>query len=327
MSWKDEFYRLYTSTEENSECAAFDLKWQNLPEKLFRYRPLGSTERLKRLQDEINTGFLFACPITNQNDPFEGFARLKINTTWRKLLNIETFKSICRDHFKDYLKSIPSEKIFNSEDWFEKLLQFLAKQEGESVDELITLFVVSLEKELGIYFAIEMHTKIRQFINCISFSEKHDNLPMWNHYANEYRGVCLEYSTNKITDDAIFQRLFPVVYVSEFPAFEYFDFTKWHERCDCICTHKLLDWGYEQEWRFLTNINYLLNQKSLMKMDTIPKSNEGCYVEFIKPSKIYLGSNIEEKDEQIIIHLAQVLSIPVSKMNCSSRGLEWVKLL
>lgn len=67
--WKDKFLELYTT---NDFKAAFNLKKEHFPSKLYRYRPA-----LKHTLDEIATGEIYLAPHKELNDPFEGVSIMK----------------------------------------------------------------------------------------------------------------------------------------------------------------------------------------------------------------------------------------------------------
>ena len=46
---------------------------------------------------------------------------------------------------------------------------------------------------------------------CKSFTENKNDLLMWSHYADEYRGMCVEYDLSKLSENILYH-LFPVIY-------------------------------------------------------------------------------------------------------------------
>ncbi len=73
---------------------------------------------------------------------------------------------------------------------------------------------------------------------------------MWSHYADCYRGFCLEFNT----ECDPFDKLQPVEYVSEFPRISTLDIGLNKQHGDVVkklfCT-KSDDWSYEEEWRVI----------------------------------------------------------------------------
>lgn len=121
------------------------------------------------------------------------------------------------------------------------------------------------------------------------FSEKFDNLLMWSHYSNAHKGVCIGFDLKKlyVSIKKFRPALIKVKYTNEFLRTDYFTNTKeaignWYRiKSDC--------WSYEKEIRIvLTNL----------KLD----STKQIYIPIDKESisAIYLGSNVESKDENQI---------------------------
>lgn len=85
-----------------------------------------------------------------------------------------------------------------------------------------------------------------QEISVFCLSECNDNLLMWSHYADDHKGVCIEYSP--INSVLFGCSLTPVSYQEKYPEFSI------SEEPDLEWTAKYLstkskDWKYEREWR------------------------------------------------------------------------------
>lgn len=81
------------------------------------------------------------------------------------------------------------------------------------------------------------------------FTTKNDNLLMWAHYADSYRGVCLEFDTAELVD-SLDQLLLPVRYETSYPVADFlFDMKE-------VAMQQLLTkakvWEYEDEYRFIS---------------------------------------------------------------------------
>ena len=84
---------------------------------------------------------------------------------------------------------------------------------------------------------------VRAFNNKITcFSECNDSLLMWAHYANNLKGVCLCFDTEK--DPFLFSKAQKV---------NYSKYRTNIENLGCYFT-KALDWNYEQEWRIVVDM-------------------------------------------------------------------------
>ena len=149
------------------------------------------------------------------------------------------------------------------------------------------------------------------------FTESYKNLPMWNHYADEHRGVCLEFDTSKLqTPEA--NNLFPTIYVENLldavkfvrdfidngrPPFEMTLYT---------CIQKLHHWDYENEWRYICS--------------AAPEctSHSGIEVSFIRPSKVILGINTAPDIEAELLRVISEskLEINMTRMQITRYGLK-----
>ena len=165
--------------------------------------------------------------------------------------------------------------------------------------------------------------KITGRIAC--FNEGYQNMPMWYHYADKYKGICLEYEVDKIPPKLL-GFLKPVIYVDVLP-----DGIKWlrdSKGNDCGCGidsleefyySKLKDWKYEKEWRIVlpTGVFYISQEQ-------IPEGNlySGELISFIKPSKVILGFEISKENEEEIKKYCADASVDVVKIKATQYGLK-----
>ncbi|WP_111891558.1 DUF2971 domain-containing protein [Acinetobacter sp. MB5] len=140
----------------------------------------------------------------------------------------------------------------------------------------------------------------------VCLTEKYDNNPMWHFYANESKGVCLEFYIPDIKDEK---------YVHLLPHYvTYEDGCYNDEIADNAIFKKNSDWSYEKEWRMLVrNIN--------TKNDRVKK-----YPRDKMLVSIIVGHNMSEKDfkelKDIIdeINLKRTEKIDIHKRINSSYG-------
>jgi hypothetical protein len=81
------------------------------------------------------------------------------------------------------------------------------------------------------------------------FTEINNDILMWGHYADSFKGFCLEFRTEY---DPFF-KLHQVKYKNCFPTFNILDLYLNHDNSqvkDLYCT-KYINWNYEKEWRVL----------------------------------------------------------------------------
>lgn len=125
---------------------------------------------------------------------------------------------------------------------------------------------------------------------CCFTENSPDNVIMWSHYANQHRGVCLEYDFSQCKD--IVQRLHPILYRDQYIAKK---LTNHSGFCSdsfmfaLIQAHlvKSKEWEYEMEWRYLSHI----------------KGDERFASTVIHPQHIYLGLNAKSLPEEEQVHI------------------------
>lgn len=212
--------------------------------------------------------------------------------------------------------------IFNSDDWFDELLKYGFKENSTSDNtELKEALAIAIMPE---YEQINnaITTLTRSYNRFACFTESLYNLPMWNHYANGHKGICLEYDTTKIKNIYMVNRLFPVFYKKELPDGSKILrnqmvnlFTFW----DYILIHKLEAWSYEKEWRLIYNAG-----SWFWDPEDIPEDfyDNGKSLDFILPSRIILGYSITIENERLLRKIGRKLNIPVVKMTCTEYGLK-----
>ncbi len=147
---------------------------------------------------------------------------------------------------------------------------------------------------------ISLNLLIKHICKIYCFSEINNSTLMWSHYANNHKGVCVEYEVNQ---DSHHRKIYlqqnrflmPINYSSEIPKISgtYF-FHNIEENIEKILLSKSLDWSYEKEWRFIDfQSEYLI--KSPFKITSII-FGERCENENINKIKDICGDhNIQYK--------------------------------
>ena len=127
------------------------------------------------------------------------------------------------------------------------------------------------------------------------FTEDPRNNLMWAHYADSYKGICVEYDIRRASEE-VKKMLCPVVYRKKPEHFISVDeILSGKERGDKdylrdskgIFSEKPLCWKYEKEWR-ICNMNY---------DERISEKNIG----FPYITKIFLGPRIEPEDKKKVL--------------------------
>jgi len=130
-----------------------------------------------------------------------------------------------------------------------------------------------------------------------SLCEVHDHEPIWAHYADQFRGMCVKYSLRRLLNGlsnkiSVTRMMYPEV-----------EPVLLNEKSmsadrDRLClSSKSVRWANEREWRIF----------SLEK-------GKAEYEEMKTIARIYLGSRISPGDESRIRAAGATLSVPVAKM-------------
>lgn len=109
----------------------------------------------------------------------------------------------------------------------------------------LEMVLVPTEEEYQSFLKNTIDGILRQIGVCC-FTTKPDNLLMWAHYADEHKGVCLEFDL--LADLEAFMLPHQVNYSTGYPYIDYLDI----ERDACrLIYQKSTDWMYEDEYRVL----------------------------------------------------------------------------
>lgn len=315
MSWKDDFLTLYTSAENGDHVKALTLKREHLPKKLYRYRPLTKPDNIK---DEICNGNVFLAPPFMMNDPFDSCSLLREH---HPLTYMRT-KAEFENRFEPIMDKGVFEKIFNSPNWLDNLIAYIAAKyvaptEIDSAKEtVIRIMMEELEK-----LNTSLNDMIWKTSRFACFTEKPTNLPMWNHYAQEHKGICVEYDTDSIDNIYCINRFFPVYYTDRLPdGTELMGSKKipTYAFTDYFLIHKLKDWSYESEWRLIYDVGSWYRSPEDVPDDFWDK---GKVIKLALPSKVFLGTKIPPSDEEQIRKWCNEIGTPVQKMKCTEYGL------
>jgi Protein of unknown function (DUF2971) len=142
-----------------------------------------------------------------------------------------------------------------------------------------------------------------------SFYERVDSMLMWEHYADEHRGFCIEYDVTEI-DSSKHYNLFPVIYSDQmFDATNHYikvgvedDFSKTYLTRAAISKAK--DWAYEKEWR-------LVAEREKFESDEVIRK---CLQTLWKAKAVYLGSRMKPANEEILVNLCKEKGITPYRM-------------
>ena len=298
-NWINEYIKLLfpVNGSDIDISKAQALKRKNTPSKLYKYCSF-KTHTINSLK---NSSF-YLCKAANLNDPFECAVNVIANNYFFQSLQ----QKVC-DYFLENRIFTP-EKI--------KQLQYASEDEFYSYvvsqSEQLTPYgmdAVKFLKEITVQSRFSINERASNTnLNSIfigSLSENNDNSIMWSHYANEHKGICIEYNLANFdpAPHSSWYMLNPVIYTNDIPDFsKYYFNTK--DFNNLIATYaamiKAKSWEYEQEWRLILPIG-------LTKKD-------GILIKFPMPTAIYVGCRASQSDISSLKDAVGILNIPIFQM-------------
>lgn len=140
-------------------------------------------------------------------------------------------------------------------------------------------------------------------IRCFSEVDNLTSLRMWGYYADNHKGICLEYEMDGLHLDY----MLPVIY-EKIPSVK---FKTIEEARRYLLCSKAEEWEFEKEWRLiLKRDNYIFK--------------EGTTAGFIRPKSIYIGCKAANEDEEVVRRCCRENGIKVFKMKQSKNAFELI---
>ena len=308
----------------------------NIPEKLYRFRPI-----TKYSISALETDEIWGSQINTFNDPFECLPSYHMDAVNRYIdheFSVEIFKSnlkhvtsnnipewITTKFFPEIISNLRTAADFllnNPETtvYLHQLKQSLISMWQENLDQLNTQFITDM--------------LIRENMYAIaSFSETYTSSVMWAHYAKSHTGFCIEYDIKSFLTDCsenctnlrncpgfmMNYAIAPVMYQNQrYDASAGFMslLINWsidkmkipmsNHYFDMFLPTKLLltkssDWDYEREWRLFK----ILDSGNIVKHKMIAN---------LKPTDVYVGVRIKEQNKRRIVNICNDKQIPCYQM-------------
>lgn len=284
-NWEEDYWKLIKS--ENFE-EAIPLKLDNFPSSFFKFRTLS-----KRTIDTIELGYVWLADIGSLNDPFECSIQFDNDECLRLYYGSDKFHKLFTKITGQSLTEDEIQILSSSEIPF---LQYSKICKARKIP-----FNLSQEEQLlkvqGRWSEIVEETN--RSLRICSFSLNNYSLLLWSHYANEHKGIALEYEFLDV--DNVRPFIQPIVYsdkVYKIGIFEHYS------SIQMIASSliKSKDWEYEQEWRLTT-----FKQK-----DNFPQT-----LSIPNPIAIYLGTRFHQNDKLLqkqLFEIAKRKNISVFQM-------------
>jgi hypothetical protein len=150
----------------------------------------------------------------------------------------------------------------------------------------------------------------KRSVGVCCFSDTFDNELMWAHYAENYTGMCIAYSTKQLMaglgDNVHVVR---VSYDGNPPRIGEADVGSPQQAARRILSHKKACWSYEREWRFLVEAVEIPGPLQITRERAV--------------KTIYLGSRVKEEVRTRLVKELGKMKIPIRVMKVSGYKHEW----
>lgn len=281
-------------------------KDKEYPKSVFKYCNLNSNNHT----DNFRKNQIWLSNPLNFNDPYD----CSITYDSEKILNIIAFGNghdILKDFSEEEMPTATKEDILSSDNPIQNLLIWVEEFINDAVSKEIFRNLIKDIRDMKEYILKDFNDRYRNKLKISSFSEDHQSLLMWGHYANNHEGFCIQYDLSSMDDNENLKKyLFPVNYNNV-----RFDITDFYidnvinkkgkdiNRLIHSVLYKSEDWKYEKEWRFVIS----------------ESEYDGKTVSTPKPKAIYLGSQIKEDHKEQFIKVCKENDIDVYQMKLDNK--------
>lgn len=268
--------------------SGFLIKENHFPNSFFKYRKLNERTIKNIIENKI-----WLADIDTLNDPFECSLQFDNNECLRLFFADENFHATFKRMFGKELTKKEIQKIIKSQEPYETYTKICRKKNiflNITVDEQLE----NVQKRWA-----EIIEETNKNIRICSFSEQNDSLLLWSHYADQHKGICIEYDL--VDENSMRPFLQPIIYtdnVHKIGLFE--DITPLKKIGSTL--FKCKDWEYESEWRL-----------TIIKQEKIFPQK----MEISNPKAVYLGTRFYLNEKNLINQLFDILeknNTPVFQM-------------
>ena len=202
---------------------------------------------------------------------------------------LETFKDA--DHFvlegiKMVQEAIDEKEIFNS------VLQMVPDKRGIRTGSPIWKQLKGTVNQKIREFQAEFE-ELRTKMGIACLSEAYDSLLMWAHYANDHRGMCVEYELLEFNRQLGFSPV-PVVYSDERVSIHTIETLERDIQGLFVesLTSKSPEWSYEKEWRIIRDDGACGDKWEAKK--------NGALLAAVRPKSVTLGCMAKPEFEKLV---------------------------
>jgi hypothetical protein len=283
--WISEYEKCMISGEiDNAE----KIKNEHIKKSFFKYRHFDAE---LHWIDWVK-GDIYASSPKSFNDPFDCMLTLSSYEN-NKIINLNILYHLDKH---GELTCADRKKLLSSDKPYETLEEI--RNNYSNLSDESNIEKVKTDMEIYKKSAVD---KYKDHLRVLCLSEKNDSILMWSHYADNHKGLCIEYVFDEHPD--IVESLYPVVYTDKRPMLSKSNIESNKEPMHTILC-KSPDWSYEKEWRYIA-----IKQ---------PYDDTPFHLSAPKSIKtIYLGVDAKKHYPncvEILMELAQTRGVPVHEM-------------
>ena len=273
--YKKIFIENYFNKDVEDKSYWLEYKNDNMPNSFFKY-----TSAKPYIFDLINDDLMFLPKIKDLNDPFE----IQVFYDIEKITNEFTFKN------RKVIKKVVGNETFEAE--------YIPKMNSEGIEELNNILY-------------DINENIKDKTSVVCLSERNDINPMWAHYADNHKGICIEYDLKNCDNLFLKTLCLPINYVEKSDNTLDLSSIVIHNDYENslfmlkTAITKSKYWKYEQEW-------WIIFFKPFP--DYTDLYSDKHYIQFIKPKAIYLGIETEDEIEKKVKDICEFREINLYKM-------------
>jgi len=314
--WTDDFIACLekSTTAQPSVQEALAIKDRHLPKRIYKYRRVCPNHISNFRSDTVR----LSSP-ESFNDPYD---------CWLTLADDMVATLIERRVLDAFVKAnklqnvIPQTQIDNARKSVEPLktiVQFVPESTNSAARSKLRRkaeFYSSKARDIANNKVVSILHEWRKMVKLCSFSAANDSLLMWGHYSDNHTGFCLEYDIEELNADHPFRKnLYPVIYSNQL-----YYLRLWAEKLVALnhpqltdmlpllsMIHKFEGWKYEEEWRMIFEYGVATDDHN----QPAPK-----------PSRIFLGSKMNNKKSQELLAVCEQKKIAVDQMRLADDRFE-----
>jgi len=198
---------------------------RRVPYTLFKYRSLATEEDRKYTSEIFLKNEVWFPTPASFNDPFDCQFVLKSEASREEKMSF----------FREYLK------------WRYRLSDAQAEHRTKK------MFSPTRRSELADWERQRLQDirDTRNRIGVFCLTEVSDDILMWSHYADQHRGICLEFTLSSQEHIDFFAQASEIKYQDSFPEVNPFTRSPPGKKLTLMALRKSTRWKYEKEWRIL----------------------------------------------------------------------------